>query len=48
MVTPTPNGINGTSSHSEPSILDYKSANAILKEQYAPDGLSAADLMDSK
>jgi IMP dehydrogenase len=48
MVIPTPNGINGTSSHSDPSFLDYKSANAILKEQYAPDGLSAADLMDSK
>jgi IMP dehydrogenase / GMP reductase domain len=48
MVTPTPNGINGTSFHPEPSHLDYKSANAILKEKYPPDGLSAADLMDSK
>jgi IMP dehydrogenase len=44
-MSPSANGVNGASSA---EILDHTKANEILRATYVPDGLSAADLMDSK
>jgi IMP dehydrogenase len=48
-MTPSINGSNGVSDRScSTQVLDYKKANELLREMYAPDGLSAEELMDSK
>src|SRR5271170_5100631 len=46
MVGSQTNGVNGHVSSTSP--LDCKRAMEFLREKFSPDGLSAAELMDSK
>ena len=48
MVASPSNGVNGTTLNSSYEILDCKRANELLREKFSPDGLSAAEIMDSK
>jgi len=47
MVVSQTNGVNGHNSSSS-APLDCNQATELLREKFSPDGLSAAELMDSK